>query len=395
MRKLALLLGSLVVVASASAKEVVPAPVVVEEAPVQIIEKEVIVYRDKEEGFRPNGYVDLQYRWYGDTEGQNEDYDGGRFYNWIGELKPGNGNWNKNNNYSRLQVQGKINMTERQALEYRVRTYDELDKEDDRHSQSGTQTRLRYFYDHGTLGDSKVNLTSRLHYANNGHDDNSQELEYSARFNFVEYMFNNDFIKTTDFTIAPKYAYSWGDGNSSDYDNQLGVDLASTYDLPWGFSAEFNVYATQHFYGQDQYFDGLNKKEDKNFTVDVEAYLYHTLPLYENGKLSVTFNNEGGYDAYSWSQEKKFGTPHKHGKYLTEYEDKIGAGPDYKGVGTEDSKYSVYLLSTIGVNYQVTPNVTLYAAAGAEYRNWVTTAESSASNWRWQPTAWAGFKTTF
>ena len=51
MRKLALLLGSLVVVASASAKEVVPAPVVVEEAPVQIVEKEVIVYRDKEKDY--------------------------------------------------------------------------------------------------------------------------------------------------------------------------------------------------------------------------------------------------------------------------------------------------------------------------------------------------------
>ncbi len=48
MRKLALLLGSLLVVASASAKEVVPAPVVVEEAPVQVIEKEVIVYRDRD-----------------------------------------------------------------------------------------------------------------------------------------------------------------------------------------------------------------------------------------------------------------------------------------------------------------------------------------------------------
>ncbi len=41
MRKLALLLGSLLVVASASAKEVVPAPVVVEEAPVQVIEKKL------------------------------------------------------------------------------------------------------------------------------------------------------------------------------------------------------------------------------------------------------------------------------------------------------------------------------------------------------------------
>ena len=42
MKRLALLLGSLLVVtAAASAKEVVPAPVVVEEAPVQIVEKEV------------------------------------------------------------------------------------------------------------------------------------------------------------------------------------------------------------------------------------------------------------------------------------------------------------------------------------------------------------------
>ena len=86
MRKLALLLGSLVVVASASAKEVVPAPVVVEEAPVQIVEKEVIVYRDKEEGFRPNGNVDLQYRYYGKTEDHKE--------------------WNGNDNYSRTQLQG-------------------------------------------------------------------------------------------------------------------------------------------------------------------------------------------------------------------------------------------------------------------------------------------------
>ena len=101
MRKLALLLGSLLVVASASAKEVVPAPVVVEEAPVQVIEKEVIVYRDKEEGFRPNGNVDLQYRWYGETEGQK---------------KVKEENWNTSNNDSRIQLSGTINMTEKQQL---------------------------------------------------------------------------------------------------------------------------------------------------------------------------------------------------------------------------------------------------------------------------------------
>ena len=386
MRKLALLLGSLVVVASASAKEVVPAPVVVEEAPVQIVEKEVIVYRDKEEGFRPNGYVDLQYRWYGDTEGQNEDFDT------VTNKTEGNGKWNGNNNYSRLQLQGKINMTEVQSLEYRVRDYNELDKEDDRLSKSGAQTRLRYFYNHGNLGDSKVNFTSRIHYQDNAHDDDSQELQYMARFNFADYMFNNDFIKTTDFTVAPHYKYVWGAGNSSNYDNQLGVDLYSFYELPWGFSAEFNVYADQHFYGQDQYFDGADKKEDKNFTVSVEAYLYHTLPLYENGKLSVAFNNEGGFDTYEWSQEKTYGTPRLNGKYVNEI---LAKDAEDKGRGTDDTKYEVYLLSTIGINYQATPNVLLYASVGAEYRDWAVKSGASATNWRWQPTAWAGFKTTF
>ena len=49
MKKSMLLVGAfLAVAAMAQAKEVVPAPVVVEEAPVQIVEKEVIVYRDKE-----------------------------------------------------------------------------------------------------------------------------------------------------------------------------------------------------------------------------------------------------------------------------------------------------------------------------------------------------------
>ena len=393
MRKLALLLGSLVVVASASAKEVVPAPVVVEEAPVQIVEKEVIVYRDKEEGFRPNGYVDLQYRWYGDTEGQNEDYKGNKFADKagydsegnkinVGDETPGNKNWNTKNNYSRIQLLGKINMTENQSLEYRVRTYDDLDKEDGRNSISGTDTRLRYFYNHGYLGDSKVNLTSRVHYRNYGHDDDSQELEYMARFNFAEYMFNSDFVKTTDFTVAPKYAYSWGDGNSSDYDNQIGADLYTMHELPLGFSFEFNVYATQHFYGQDQYFDGGKTKEDKNFTVDVEAYIYNTTNLYTNGNVSVDFNFEGGYDAYSWSQEKKFGT-------------KKWDAENKGAAGTDDTKYSLYALPTVQLNYQATPNVKLYAAAGAEYRDWAVANGNSATNWRWQPTVFAGFKTTF
>ena len=355
MRKLALLLGSLLVVASASAKEVVPAPVVVEEAPVQVIEKEVIVYRDKEEGFRPNGYVDLQYRWYGETESKEN----------------GENPWAGKTNYSRTQLMGKINMTEKQALEYRIRNYNSTTSHEVT-GKSGTDTRLRYFYNHGLLGDSKVNLTSRVHYRDRDDSDGHQELEYQARFNFADYMFNNDFVKTTNFVVAPKYEYSWDSSNDASYDNQLGVDLYTMNELPWGFSFEFNLYTTQHFYGKDQEFDGGRKLEDKNFTVDMEAYLYNTTNLYTNGNISVDFNFEGGYDQYNWSQEKQFGK-----------------------TKTDDAAYSLYALPTIQVNYQATPNVVVYAAAGAEYRDWTIDNQNSAKNWRWQPTVFAGFKTTF
>ena len=360
MRKLALLLGSLVVVASASAKEVVPAPVVVEEAPVQIIEKEVIVYRDKEEGFRPNGNVDLQYRWYGDTEGKEDN------------------TWNSDDNYSRLQLQGKIQMTENQKLEYRVRDFGNVGGHE-AYGKEGTETRLRYFYNHGNLGDSKVNLTSRVEYKDTVGND--QSLEYMARFNFAEYMFNNDFVKTTDFVVAPKYKYVWGSENSSDYDNQVGADLYTMHELPLGFSFEFNVYATQHFFGKGAEIVTRDGSEDKNFTVDVEAYIYNTTNLYTNGNVSVDFNFEGGYDAYSWSKEREF-TPANAEKNIAEHE-------------ADHSSYSLYALPTVQLNYQATPNVLLYAAAGAEYRNWNITEESEASHWRWQPTVFAGFKTTF
>ena len=380
MRKLALLLGSLLVVASASAKEVVPAPVVVEEAPVQVIEKEVIVYRDKEEGFRPNGYVDLQYRWYGEVENQTSDEN-----DWAGATK-----------YGRTQLMGKINMTENQSFEYRIRNYG--NDSSDRLGKSGTDSRLRYFYNHGNIGDSNVNFTSRIHYRDREDTDKHQELEYQARFNFAEYMFNNDFVKTTNFVVAPKYKYVWDEGNDNSYDNRIGFDIASMHELPYGFSFELNFYVDQHFYGKDQFFDGTDKMDDKNFTVSVEAYLYNTQNLYTSadGKVSVDFNFEGGYDTYEWSANRKYGTPHCLGKYDTEYHaEKDTETKTAKGVGTEKESYSLYALPTIQVNYQATPSVKVYAAAGAEYRDWAVDSKSSATNWRWQPTVFAGFRTTF
>ena len=356
MKKSLLLVGAfLTVAAMAQAKEVVPAPVVVTEAPVQVVEKEVIVYRDRAPlGFRPNGYVDLQYRWYGETENKEN----------------GENPWAGKTNYSRTQLMGKINMTENQAFEYRIRNYNSVSAKEET-GKNGTDTRLRYFYNHGNLGDSNVNLTSRIHYRDRNDTDGHQELEYQARFNFAEYMFNNDFVKTTNFVVAPKYRYEWGSGNDDDYDNQIGADLYTYFELPLGFSFEFNMYNTQHFYGRDHVYDRENKIKDKNFTIDVEAYIYNTTNLYTNGDVTVDFNFEGGYDDYSWSQYKKFGA-------LDQKQD-----------------YELYALPYVQVNYQATPNFKVYAAAGAEYRNWAITAKSDAKDWRWQPTVFAGFRASF
>ena len=67
MKRLALVLGSLLVVSSvASAKEPMSEP------EVKMVEKPVVVYRDRvieaPAKWRPNGSVDVQYRWYGETE---------------------------------------------------------------------------------------------------------------------------------------------------------------------------------------------------------------------------------------------------------------------------------------------------------------------------------------
>lgn len=367
MKKSLLLVGAfLAVTAMAQAKEIVPAPVVVEETPVQIVEKEVIVYRDREpEGFKPNGYVDLQYRYYGEAEELNYK------------------NNDVNNNYGRTQLLGKINMTEKQSLEYRVRSYNDWNSatNKDNRGEKGTQTRLRYFYDHGNLGDSKVDLISRLEYKKD--TDDVQSLEYQARFNIADYLFNNDFIKTTSFTFAPKYKYKWS-SNTDNYENILGLDLFTMNQLPLGFSFEFNLYGDQHFYGERKA-TGVTDTVKNNTSLTMEAYLYNTTNLYANDDVSVDFYFEGGFDPYKWNSEKIQRTL------------KVGATDkiDAANYNYYHNSYQVYAYPQLIANYKITPNLNVYTSLGAEYRNWAYTSEKSTKDWRWQPTAVVGFRTTF
>ena len=361
MKKLALVLGSLLVVGTAaSAKEVVPAPVVVPEKVVEVVEKPVIVYRDREveQGWRPNGSVDVQYRWYGEAENKTKKED--TVEDWARA---------KRTNAGRLQVVSDVNFTEKQNLNVRYRGYNTLGGE--KSTIGSNELRLRHFYNFGTLGDSKVNAKSRLEYKADTNDAGTKRVEASVGFDFSEYMFSNDYFKVTDFTLRPLYAHEWQGHGNDDSVNELGLNLESSYDLPLGFSAEFNLYGRYDRKLKDNRYAN-DKKYDLN--LGVEAYLYNTTNLYKNGNFGLDFIFEGGYDEYTIHKDKVVKNLAKN---------------------YERREYSLYALPALKASYKPTDFVNLYVAAGAEYRNWAVTAESEAKNWRWQPTAWAGMKVSF
>lgn len=362
MKRLALLLGSLLVVsAAASAKEVVPAPVVVEEAPVQVVEKEVIVYRDKEEGFRPNGYVNTEYRYYHTTEDHTS-------------------NWNPNNKYSRLQLETGINFTENQTLNIRTRTYENVSRHDFIGDKED-QVRVQYFYNHGLLGDTKVNGTSFVEYVN---EETLQKIQYRYEFQLADYMFDNDFIKTTNFVVGPRAIYAWKNKNSQenddDYSYTLGLYMDWINQLPFGFSTEVEVDGFDYTkFGKAASLDDATNTYGRTYVdkygVSVKAALMQDTTLYSADKVSLNWHSEGGYDTYSYSNRELV----KHDR----------------GHESEYAKYEAYFQSDVTLNYQATEFVNLFAGAGAEYRNWVVNAEEDATNWRWQPYAFAGFNVSF
>ena len=358
MKKLALVLGSLLVVGSvASAKEVMPAPTPAPEKVIEYVEKPVIVYRDREvtPAWRPNGSVDVQYKWYGETENKTkkEDTDG----DWAAGT----------NNAGRLQTKVNVNFTEKQSLEVRTRNFQTL--RGTKGDGAADEYRIRHFYNLGKF--DKVAATSRLEYKQKS-NDGGKSVEASVFFDFADYIYSNNFFKVDKLGLRAGYAHKWsGHDNDNTLERAL-VNFESEYTLPWGFSAELNVYNGYDWHNKK--FAVIGKDDKKNqYYGSMEAYIYQHTPLYKNNAVELSFDFEGGYDPYAWHQYKII---------------------DNGGKGDRNS-YQVYMLPTFQVAYKPTEFVKLYAAAGAEYRNWAVDAQSKAKNWRWQPTAWAGMKVTF
>ena len=387
MKRLALLLGSLLVVsAAASAKEVVPAPVVVEETPVQIVEKEVIVYRDREPEWRPSGYVRLQQEYYGRTEGQK-----------ITTTEKSSA-WNENNEYMRTQAEAKVALTPNSTMDFRTRLYQGTHVRDKYAKNKSDQFRARYFYDHGTLGDSKVDMLSRLKYQKDGSGRGKQTVEYVLEFDFAKYMFNNDYVKTTKFAVGPMVARTWSDSMDKGitperkvagveghygYVNSVGLYFDWATELPFGFGTELEIDSLAYSKGNvrgtlvdAEIRDGepYKKAEKSRVTLPVKFLITHDYNLWADDAFSLDWHAEGGYDTYNFSNRKSF---------------------DHDKTGVSSKSYTLKFEPNVTLTYKANNFVSLYGTLGAEYSNWIKTNQKDASNWRWQPYAKVGVQTTF
>ncbi|MGL5313776.1 MAG: FomA family porin-like outer membrane protein [Peptostreptococcaceae bacterium] len=360
MKKLALLLGSLLVVgATASAKEAVVAPVEVSKEVVVVAEPVVEIVT--EEAFRPSGVVGLEYRAFGKTEGHGDGVPA------VQDFYPED-QWNRGaNNYSRLETSFGIQMTENFKFEGRIRDYNNLDRNDDssatKYKDDGTETRLRFSYKHNDV------MTSRFQYRDE--ENNSQNFEY-VLFNTI---YQNKGGLLSKVYVAPIFYHSMPKDGGGNYYNQVELEFGYEGNLPLGFTYSGTLGFQQRFYNQDKLtVDSEGNKKDKEYNIEWELDIARTFALYTAENYNIDLNLSAGFDDYNFSQY---------------------AG--YEGVKRTSDKntYEAYTAADVTLTYQLTPALSVNTGVGAEYRNWDNTNESSASNWRWQPFAFAGMKAKF
>lgn len=274
MKKLALVLGSLLIAATASAKEVVAAPVVVAEPVVEEVAPVVVPT------FKPSGFVGIEQKYFG--YGEHEDV---------------------TQNYFRTEFTGAINMTETDTLQWRVRSYDDLNATNSDIANAGgdksenTETRYRWVHKFGTLGDSQVKFSTRFEMRQRNDYD---KYEMMTRFNFADYIPDAEWFETTDFTLAPKVRYV-SYGNTDDGATGVGMDFMHYAMLPWGFEWDLTVYYVYNdndnsgYTNSSQYPDATRRlgETDTSFgnNIDVEAYLYNTQNLWaseDNFSISIS-----------------------------------------------------------------------------------------------------------
>jgi hypothetical protein len=421
MRKLAILLGTLAIAASAFAggKE----PVAPE---VTTVVRETVVYQ------KNGGYVAMFYRWWGPSNTYKSSGDVG-FVEWTdldddgvfsgtsevlyaGKIRVKSKERQANGNRGRLHIEGSVNFGESSSVFFRARTnrpISPIGKEtvsmnigsysysQDLYSRSGDSDDIRigFNFKHDLLS-----ATSRIRYQNNGEysgfGEGNHNLEYQFRIPMAQYLFDNDFIKTASFTVYPYVGYTWansfGDtsttkGAGRGFYGGIGID--SVHQLPLNFSFEFNLRAAYFNANYDKYDDSKS-----TLGVYAEIYLHNKTKLAEFGNSSLFFTFDGGYDPYRWASKKLYGhSSLAHLAVLREWDATKSKFKDpvlYTTSENSKSSYSLFAFPALQLETRPFDNTLIYVQAGAEIRNIYETS-TEAQGWVWQPRAEVGFRIDF
>jgi hypothetical protein len=384
MKKLAILLGTLAIAASAFAggKEVVPAPATT----TVVKEVERVVYRDRGSN---GGSIDVRYVYFGKP----------------GAFKKDHLNWYRSNGYAgnkgRIQIEGSnIALTERDSLYFRVRSHHPIGAYGknlvtgvDTYSSASSAFRVRLSHKHDLL-----NATSRLHYEKGGEYSDltfvpldGHNLEYQFRIPLSELIGTPDWLSAT---VAPKLGISWdGAGNGEHAQTYYGgFDLYSAVALPANFKIEFNLYTGYYSASEEVYgdLDSSSSFKKNAFAFAVELYLKNSTKLAEWGNTTLSFEFEGGADNYKWNQYKNY-------------------------VSTKDAKatngsLSLYAYPALKLTHNVSDTFQIFVQAGAEIRNTprigsigaaigypdlTNKYEGGVEGFTVAPTGFAGFKVSF
>lgn len=401
MKKLALVLGSLLVVGTAaSAKEVMPAPVVMPEKVVEIVEKPVIVYRDREVApkWRPSGSVDVHARFFGEVEGHslkdNDKKVTETYKKWNASTEeytdatkdPMDSDWTGDHYRMQLRTAATVNFTEKQSLELSTRHNYGLTRQTNNKAEQ-ERLQLMHTYKFGKLGSSMVDarVETRLRHA----AGTTKSIEFKPVFDFSGYFFKNDYVKATALEVAPVYRHIWT--REDEYSNVYALYANAEFELPYGvtFQAEFdNLYnyakenATVRTAKYKAAHDGVEYDRTAQ-TGTVELTLVKKFDLYKDAKNSLNFELKGVYET-GWSYSRK------------DPGSTAAAGTDREGKDKTErwGAYTAKFEPAFNYNFKATEFVNLYARLGAEYIN-RTDRRPDATHWRWQPTARLGFKATF
>ena len=295
------------------------------------------------EEFIPTGSVKQEIRWYSDKE--DIDSEGVRF----------------------TLAEGGIRFTENFYIDYRVRDFIKT------HNDQGSNTkdlRTRLYYDHGTLGDTDIDVRQRLEVRST---QNYNRFNYTPEFNFAEYV-----PGFTTFKLRPAIRYQ-DNNNGEKQEFRYGGDFLSYLpvysDDKFDLGVEFNLYAYKQDLGTNYTYTSDGTLEDSQKGLDVELYVYATYELGNWNGVDFALYYEFGMDPYTFYDRKV---------------DVTDSRENY------DSDLYIYNDFEIQFSYAVNTSTSIYGALAVEHANNQTYGNNGdTGNYKWQAYPYIGWRTKF